>query len=292
MCSASNTNKPNKGFTLIELLVVIAIIAILAAILFPVFAQAREKARSISCLSNTKQLGLAIMMYTQDYDENLPYGTSNPALSVPSFGLGWAGQIYTYTKNAQMLKCPDDATPNLPAGGAVPYNKYAVSYVYNYNLPRYSPSLAGEVAPANTVLCAEIKGDTAEATVATEWSGVPYAPATYLQSAASDGLTVLIYEPDENTQVGGPQLDTGVLGGWQYHSPPFPQIWYLRSTFGGRHSDGSNYIAGDGHSKWNRPAAVSCGPPAAQSTNSALYVSPYNAAGTGSPSIALTFSPV
>ncbi len=65
-------NQSSHGFTLIELLVVIAIIAILAAILFPVFAQAREKARSISCLSNTKQLGLSVMMYVQDYDEMYP----------------------------------------------------------------------------------------------------------------------------------------------------------------------------------------------------------------------------
>jgi len=64
-----HTGRTHRGFTLIELLVVIAIIAILAAILFPVFAQAREKARTISCLSNTKQIGLACMMYVQDYDE-------------------------------------------------------------------------------------------------------------------------------------------------------------------------------------------------------------------------------
>ncbi len=72
--------KPNaqqpRGFTLIELLVVIAIIAILAAILFPVFAKAREKARTASCSNNMKQLGTALMMYVQDYDEALPYGSS------------------------------------------------------------------------------------------------------------------------------------------------------------------------------------------------------------------------
>jgi len=68
-----------RGFTLIELLVVIAIIAILAAILFPVFAQAREQARSISCLSNQKQIGTACMMYLQDYDEVYPYGREQPA---------------------------------------------------------------------------------------------------------------------------------------------------------------------------------------------------------------------
>jgi prepilin-type N-terminal cleavage/methylation domain-containing protein len=65
----------HRGFTLIELLVVIAIIAILAAILFPVFAQAREQARTVSCLSNTKQIGLSVKMYSQDYDEQFPNGT-------------------------------------------------------------------------------------------------------------------------------------------------------------------------------------------------------------------------
>src|SRR5438046_982945 len=68
---------PERGFTLIELLVVIAIIAILAAILFPVFAQARDKARTTSCLSNGKQLGTALMMYAQDYDETYPIQPEN-----------------------------------------------------------------------------------------------------------------------------------------------------------------------------------------------------------------------
>src|SRR5438128_9990650 len=76
--------KPTRGFTLIELLVVIAIIAILAAILFPVFAQAREKARQTSCLSNTKQIGIALMMYAQDYDEMLVgYRFNPPAAAAP-----------------------------------------------------------------------------------------------------------------------------------------------------------------------------------------------------------------
>src|SRR5947208_13326257 len=90
--------QPN-GFTLIELLVVIAIIAILAAILFPVFAQAREKARSISCLSNGKQMGTAILMYAQDWDEGIV-----PWWSTPSGGMArkdrlWVGRLQPYIKN-------------------------------------------------------------------------------------------------------------------------------------------------------------------------------------------------
>src|SRR5262244_1186888 len=89
-----------NGFTLIELLVVIAIIAILAAILFPVFARAREKARQTSCLSNTKQLGLSHLMYQQDYDET----------SVTSWSYGFPGEfswyVQPYMKNLQILFCP------------------------------------------------------------------------------------------------------------------------------------------------------------------------------------------
>lgn len=110
--------KRNHGFTLIELLVVIAIIAILAAILFPVFAQARAKARAISCLSNVKQLTLGFMMYKQDYDENFVYwswansynATWGHAAANPSLGHFeslWYNAIYPYVKSGALYACPN-----------------------------------------------------------------------------------------------------------------------------------------------------------------------------------------
>ena len=96
----------HKGFTLIELLVVIAIIAILAAILFPVFAQARERARQASCGSNTRQIGMGILMYVQDYDETL---APTAIASANGDGVLWPDLIAIYLKNKQIQICPSDA---------------------------------------------------------------------------------------------------------------------------------------------------------------------------------------
>jgi prepilin-type N-terminal cleavage/methylation domain-containing protein len=116
-----------KGFTLIELLVVIAIIAILAAILFPVFAQARAKARQTTCLNNMRQLGTGLMMYAQDWDETLPLNDyignglgPLPGWRDPRAGDSWCSGIYPYVKNSQIYTCPE-------------------AYVYNENNPWRSP---------------------------------------------------------------------------------------------------------------------------------------------------------
>lgn len=120
-----------RGFTLIELLVVIAIIAILAAILFPVFARAREKARQTSCLNNVKQLCLAILQYTQDYDERYtPAYCTNP--HVP-----WPLLLQPYVKNQQVVTCPSDNDPW--NGSLTSYTpRWEISYILNY---RMHPSL-------------------------------------------------------------------------------------------------------------------------------------------------------
>ncbi len=98
-----------QGFTLIELLVVIAIIAILAAILFPVFARAREKARQTSCLSNVKQLMLGVHMYAQDFDEYFVSSWYSGGLAYPGL-YQWDGAITPYIKNTQIFRCPSVPT--------------------------------------------------------------------------------------------------------------------------------------------------------------------------------------
>ena len=121
-----------RGFTLIELLVVIAIIAILAAILFPVFAKAREKARQASCLSNIKQISIAVLQYAQDYDERLPQGASVSwnAISANDHEMG----LMPYVKNTQVFICPSRQTYTLVNNMVTPAVSYPSSYGFNYLL--------------------------------------------------------------------------------------------------------------------------------------------------------------
>ena len=156
---------PRKGFTLIELLVVIAIIAILAAILFPVFARARENARRASCQSNLKQVGLGIMQYTQDYDERYPQRANA--------GGNWQQFIQPYVKSTQLFKCPSN-TDNGTVGSAVATPAIPRSYGANHRLMPDGNATVGmaEVqAVAQKIIVAEMTGQSWTDYGAPWWNG-------------------------------------------------------------------------------------------------------------------------
>ena len=156
------------AFTLIELLVVIAIIAILAAILFPVFARARENARRSSCQSNLKQIGLGIAQYTQDYDEKLPrhfYGTNGNSQEPK-----WMDVVQPYVKSTQLFTCPSDSGTN--AEYIFPPGSRATG-VYRYGSYGYNNAYWGDgtyTSPAENVSLAQI-GQTAETLMVLDYEG-------------------------------------------------------------------------------------------------------------------------
>ncbi|CEK16602.1 prepilin-type N-terminal cleavage/methylation domain-containing protein [Chthonomonas calidirosea] len=186
--------KKQQAFTLIELLVVIAIIAILAAILFPVFAQAREKARAISCLSNMKQLATAEQMYTQDYDEMLERirVACNPSVCTgDKWAIGAQDELNPYIKNKAIWHCPDDpyqrvnciSRANGDPGGPISYSfthyqngydegqigGYTATFgIHAYYVGQDSKRLAGIGAPASTISIFELW------TTVSMWNGYAY----------------------------------------------------------------------------------------------------------------------
>jgi prepilin-type N-terminal cleavage/methylation domain-containing protein/prepilin-type processing-associated H-X9-DG protein len=189
------TSFPNrrKGFTLIELLVVIAIIAILAAILFPVFARARENARRASCQSNLKQIGLGIMQYTQDYDEILPgEWTGNDNESNNTDRWKWMDSVFPYIKSEQIFVCPSDTenrryiyNKNLPSGLHVNYGSYYVNAYYGAGGggPRWT-NLSRVQAPATTIWA--LDGQP-------RWNGDPQAYRMCFNSAGAGDAPMFNY---------------------------------------------------------------------------------------------------
>ncbi|MEO7719008.1 MAG: DUF1559 domain-containing protein [Capsulimonas sp.] len=246
-----------KGFTLIELLVVIAIIAILAAILFPVFAKAREKARQISCASNLRQIGIGILQYTQDFDENYPTGGR------AQLGQGWAGIVYPYVKSTGAFKCPDDPTANHTNGAVI---SYPVSYAANFNFMRWDTTndpndphtgqaLASLAAPAKTVLLCEVQSIYAPITDPNEAGGFQ----DVISPTTNGNYNGTVY-PFPNFGQGG-MMETGCLGGLDC-TPYLATTANFMEGFEkltGRHTDGSNFMMTDGHVKWLRGSQVSGG---------------------------------
>lgn len=153
-----------KGFTLIELLVVIAIIAILAAILFPVFAKAREAARKTQCLSNTKQLGTAMAMYRSDFDNQFPMGGWYGDTSTPDsldVSCDWQNSIFPYVKNRQAYWCPSSEDIHNANDERPDWNRTASDYLFNNQLGPNRNGLkeSSVVAPADCVMLIEGHSD-------------------------------------------------------------------------------------------------------------------------------------
>ena len=155
------------GFTLIELLVVIAIIAILAAILFPVFARAREKARQSSCLSNGKQLGIAVLSYAQDYDESLPKSwndVDNDGSGTSGADYTWRSAVLAYAKNAQIWQCPSKKLSS-PFDGGMDLGEnsgYGINEVHYENVASCEPPAGATLGaieyPAQCIMLGETTG--------------------------------------------------------------------------------------------------------------------------------------
>jgi prepilin-type N-terminal cleavage/methylation domain-containing protein/prepilin-type processing-associated H-X9-DG protein len=252
--------RPLRAFTLIELLVVIAIIAILAAILFPVFAQAREKARTITCLSNLKQLGLGVLMYTQDYDETFPQAAFWDTGRSYSESYLWTSQrcIQPYLKNRGIYACPSDSAK--ASHDAAYYGMNAdrvpagISVMANAISPGYSGALFGIDAPRGLFNVGNAYGDYSGPTAL----GAIPAPADIVMLI--DGRTELYegiwycgeWQQSEIDWCYGAVGD--VVYNWMlplYTTLASPGDRYYKGWR--KHTGGANAAFGDGHAKFVRP---------------------------------------
>lgn len=223
------------GFTLVELLVVIAIISLLAAILFPVFARARENARRTSCLSNLKQQGLAIVQYTQDYDERYPPYTANDQADRSNYAAlaqaGWAVLIQPYLKSTQVNQCPSDpwkGEGNLTVG--------YTDYIFNARMcitPGVVTIGGVQTQPSRSTKLSELTYPSCTLTLMDSISinQAPYGASFYY---IDDTAFLLESLPTIN---------------------PHPTyVGYASAAR--RHLEGANYAFADGHAKWYKPEQI------------------------------------
>lgn len=240
-----------SGFTLIELLVVIAIIAILAAILFPVFAQAREKARATACMSQMKQIGTASNMYLQDYDETFPklgWNNGSPHAAAMPDGrtyqgwVTWPLLLYPYVKNGGVYVCNSDPNPKNPSwapqdnGTVNPYRNdwgkplpmsLGMNTDFTWHDSRGGVTLAELQFPADTYLIADIISNHSVG-FGSWWSGLYSDQGTFNRVLLAKGSCTGLID-----QSGRPRLAAG--------TDPKPCA---------RHQNGNNFIFADGHAKW------------------------------------------
>ena len=245
--------RTRNGFTLIELLVVIAIIAILAAILFPVFAKAREKARQATCLSNMKQMGLGVMMYKDDYDQTFPpvFLIMDSAWTGPGGNLmgddtgfwdhawGWQQLIYPYTKNFKVGMCPSSSSKT-----AVGWMNYGA----NVSIMGYTP--ATDPGSYIATYGMGVKNDAAVTNPASKFllMDFGYYQASWLMVCHPFTTS---YLPGE-----GAYVDKGLCdSSWQsggYGIYTACQSDYMNA----RHSGGVCVAFADGHAKWQTTLSV------------------------------------
>ena len=233
--TSKRQQKRRAAFTLIELLVVIAIIAILAAILFPVFARARENARRSSCQSNLKQIGLGMLQYVQDYDERFVpttvFGGSGASTAPPyASPRGWADAIYPYTKSVQINQCPSESRP----GSDNPND--GVSATGSFTDYGYNNSIGVNGVAAGTPLS--------------------------LAQAPRASLSVMVFESVSGTAnqwANGCQLLTAcptAESSVNFARALIPDTASNSATTNipsaGRHLEGHNFLFVDGHVKWYR----------------------------------------
>ncbi|BCM91573.1 hypothetical protein IAD21_03448 [Abditibacteriota bacterium] len=217
-----NNNFSRRGFTLIELLVVIAIIAILAAILFPVFARARENARRTSCISNLKQIALGLAQYTQDYDEKVvPYSATGGSASPP---FKWAQILQPYlggkdtANDSQILVCPSA-------------NSSRLGYTYNATFGATGRSLADIQMPAQTPVYLDAFGETGGLDIQQSWAFFVPAGAAGSRIAGRRYGSATAWASDAAAET------------------------YARPS--SRHFDGITIAFADGHAKWLKTIDVS-----------------------------------
>jgi prepilin-type N-terminal cleavage/methylation domain-containing protein/prepilin-type processing-associated H-X9-DG protein len=262
--SRLKSSRGPKAFTLIELLVVIAIIAILAAILFPVFAQAREKARQTACLSNLKQIGTAVMLYVQDYDEAYPIRTNaggkglcfDPSSLNPAPGttnpyctsLAWPWQIQSYVKNNAVYVCPSgtgrDYAATVAAGKDSLKVPIPISYGINLSMYQYPAndqpytgdngpvSLSRMNAPASTYFIADA--------VVSDFSN------NWIDRLRFSNINSLNLKEIQGCNAASPYTSQTLI--------KYPTL----STSAERHQGGENIAFADGHAAFRQFGRISC----------------------------------